>query len=62
MGAAFGLLTEDAPLEHNIIDFQMWREVVLVLLRPELITIVSPIFVSGFDVNCFLLRVVLIPK
>ncbi len=33
-----------------------------ILLCPELITIVRPIFVSGFDVNSFLLRVVLIPK
>ncbi len=32
------------------------------LLRPELITIVWPMFVSGFDVNSFLLRLVLIPK
>jgi hypothetical protein len=33
-----------------------------ILLCPELITIVLLIFVSGFDVNSFLLRVVLIPK
>jgi hypothetical protein len=40
----------------------MWAFFCDLLLRPELIAIVWPIFVSGFDVNSFLLRVVLIPK
>ena len=40
----------------------MWAFFCNLLLRPELIAIVWPIFVSGFDVNSFLLRVVLIPK
>jgi hypothetical protein len=41
---------------------QSYLDLLYFLLCPEKITIVWSIFLSGFDVNSFLLRVVLIPK